>query len=82
MLAAILTNSLDAQETPQLTQSEFYSALEIALSQNDEEELDNLIRTNRLFVKPLTNSLITEVIQLELQGDTSAAIRSELYAGK
>jgi len=81
-LVLLLTSGLCAQETQQLTQSEFNSALEIALSQNDEEELDNLIRTNRLFVKPFTNSLITEVIQLELQGDTSAAIRSELYAGK
>ena len=65
----ILTSvSLTASpQSPQLTQSEFSKELSNACIQNNDQLFDTLIKTHRLFVKPLVNDLITESIRKELK---------------
>jgi CHAT domain-containing protein len=77
LLVFAALSSFPIKAATQDLQETFEKELIAACNQNDQPAVDNLIREHRLWVKPVVNKLISEYIELQLNGDEAAASKKK-----
>ncbi len=70
-LCLLFSQVVNAQELQQLSRDELYAELRDAVLKNDEIRAAGLIKKQRLLIKPIVGTIITETITKELKGKTA-----------